>query len=209
MLVKICGIKNQTTLLCCEKNKVNFFGMIFYEKSPRNIDLVTAKYLQSASKDLEINGVGVYVDKNIDELEEHIKYLGLNFIQLHGNEDDKYIDNIKKLDVKVIKKISIEKVEDLENIKFFKTADYYLFDYKPNINDLPGGNAKSFNWNIIIDLQINKPWFLSGGVNLNNLEIIKNKINPFGLDLSSGVEKKLGIKDNEIINNFMENLNDA
>ena len=209
MLVKICGIKNQTTLLCCEKNKVNFFGMIFYEKSPRNIDLVTAKYLQSASKDLEINGVGVYVDKNIDELEEHIKYLGLNFIQLHGNEDDKYIDNIKKLDVKVIKKISIEKVEDLENIKFFKTADYYLFDYKPNINDLPGGNAKSFNWNIIIDLQINKPWFLSGGVNLNNLDIIKNKINPFGLDLSSGVEKKLGIKDNEIINNFMENLNDA
>ena len=183
--------------------------MIFYEKSPRNIDLVTAKYLQSASKDLEINGVGVYVDKNIDELEEHIKYLGLNFIQLHGNEDDKYIDNIKKLDVKVIKKISIEKVEDLENIKFFKTADYYLFDYKPNINDLPGGNAKSFNWNIIIDLQINKPWFLSGGVNLNNLDIIKNKINPFGLDLSSGVEKKLGIKDNEIINNFMENLNDA
>ncbi len=209
MLVKICGIKNQTTLLCCEKNKVNFFGMIFYEKSPRNIDLVTAKYLQSASKDLEINGVGVYVDKNIDELEEHIKYLGLNFIQLHGNEDDKYIDNIKKLDVKVIKKISIEKVEDLENIKFFKTADYYLFDYKPNINDLPGGNAKSFNWNIIIDLQINKPWFLSGGVNLNNLEIIKNKINPFGLDLSSGVEKKLGIKDNEIINNLIGKLHNA
>ena len=209
MLVKICGIKNQNTLLCCEKNKVNFFGMIFYEKSPRNIDLVTAKYLQSASKDLEINGVGVYVDKNIDELEEHVKYLGLNFVQLHGNENDKYIDNIKKLDVKVIKKISIRKVKDLENIKFFKTADYYLFDYKPNINDLPGGNAKSFNWNIIKDLQINKPWFLSGGINLNNLDIIKNKINPFGLDLSSGVEKKLGIKDNEIINIFMENLNDA
>ncbi|MDC2979789.1 hypothetical protein OAY11_03170, partial [Pelagibacteraceae bacterium] len=59
------------------------------------------------------------------------------------------------------------------------------------------------------NLNINKPWFLSGGINLNNIKLIRTEIHPFGLDLSSGVEKELGIKDNHIINNFMDNLNNA
>ena len=74
---------------------------------------------------------------------------------------------------------------------------------------MPGGNSKSFNWNILKDLKINKPWFVSGGININNIQQILQDINPFGVDLSSGVEKELGIKDNRIINNFIEKLNDA
>ena len=71
---------------------------------------------------------------------------------------------------------------------------------------MPGGNAKTFDWNILKNLETEKPWFLSGGVNLNNIEQIINDINPFGVDLSSGVEKELGIKDNRIINNFIGEL---
>ena len=100
MITKICGIKREDTLLCCEKNKVNFFGMIFYQKSPRNISFEKAIKLQNISMDLNINGVGVFVNKDIDKLQEIIKNLKLKFIQLHGSEDEQYIKTIKKMDVK-------------------------------------------------------------------------------------------------------------
>ena len=209
MIIKICGIKNIDTLFCCEKNRVNFFGMIFYKKSPRNILFEDAKILQKISVNLNINGVGVFVNYNINELEEIIKNLKLQYVQLHGQEDEEYIKTIKKIDVKIIKSISISKKDDLNKINKYKSSDYFLFDYKPLQNELPGGNAKSFDWNILKYLETDKPWFLSGGININNIDEIANDINPFGIDLSSGVEKELGIKDNGIINNFIRKLKNA
>ena len=209
MLTKICGIKNEKTLICCENNNVNFFGMIFYSKSPRNISFENASILQKKSESLNIKGVGVFVNKNINELEKLIKNLKLKFIQLHGSEDEKYIKTLKKNDVTVIKSISINNKNDLSEIYRYKSADYLLFDYKPLRGELPGGNSKSFDWNLLKNLETDKPWFLSGGININNINQILNDINPFGIDLSSGVEKELGIKDNGIINNFIEKLNDA
>ena len=94
MIIKICGIQNEDTLLCCEKNNVNFFGMIFYSKSPRNIKIESAIKLQTISENLNINGVGVFVNKNIDELEDIIKNLELKFVQLHGSEDEQYIKSL-------------------------------------------------------------------------------------------------------------------
>ncbi len=209
MITKICGIKEKETLLCCEKKGVNFFGMIFYKKSPRNISKHNAIQLQELSLNLNINGVGVFVNQNLNNLRRFIKDLNLKFIQLHGEENNEYIKTIKEEGVKVIKKISIQNHYDLEKINDYFDTDYLLFDYKAEMNDLPGGNSKSFDWNIIKNLNINKPWFLSGGINLNNIELIRTEIHPFGLDLSSGVEKELGIKDNHIINNFMDTLNNA
>ncbi len=209
MIVKICGIKDTVTILNCEKNKIDFFGMIFYAKSPRNINFNQAKKLQIFSKDLNIEGVGVFVNENINDIKLKIKELELSFVQLHGDEDNNYINEIKKLNTKVIKKISINNIEDLNNIEKYYSADYFLFDYKPNSDEMPGGNAKSFDWEIVNNLKVKKPWFLSGGINLKNIELIKSEIKPFGIDLSSGVEKELGIKDNHIINNFMDKLNNA
>ena len=209
MLIKICGIQNEDTLICCEKNNVNFFGMIFYSKSPRNISFEKANILLKKSEKLNINGVGVFVNKNIDELINIINDLKLKFIQLHGSENETYIKNLKKIDVKIIKSIPISDKNDLNKISYYKNVDYFLFDYKPLKSDLPGGNSKSFDWNILKNLKIHKPWFLSGGINENNIDQILNGINPFGVDLSSGVEKELGIKDNHIINNFIEKLKNA
>ena len=208
MIIKICGIQNKETLICCEKNGVNFFGMIFYPKSPRNIPVENAIVLQKISESFNINGVGVFVDKNIDELKEIIKKIKLKFVQLHGSEDDTYIKKIKKNGVKIIKSISISNKNDLYKIDKYDGADYFLFDYKPLKGELPGGNAKSFDWKILKNLKVDKPWFLSGGINTNNIQQIHD-INPFGIDLSSGVEKELGIKDNRIINNFIGTLKDA
>ncbi len=209
MLIKICGIQNEDTLLCCEKNEVNFFGMIFYPKSPRNISFENAIFLQKKSENLNINGVGVFVNKKIDELEDIIKKLKLRFVQLHGSEDEGYIKTLKTIGVKVIKSIPISNENDLSEINKYQNVDYFLFDYKPSKNELPGGNSKSFDWNILKNLETKKQWFLSGGINTKNIEQILNNVNPLGIDLSSGVEKELGIKDNHIINNFIEKLKHA
>ena len=206
MIVKICGIKTLDTLICCANNKVNFFGMIFYNKSPRYINIKDAILLQNEAKKLSINGVGVFVDEKISTINEYIRELGLEFIQLHGNESNNYISELKKNRINIIKKISIKEKTDLYDINNYNLADYFLFDYKPNNGELPGGNAKSFDWKIIQELKIEKPWFLSGGIKIENIQEIKSKIKPYGIDLSSGVEKELGIKDNGVINNFMENL---
>ena len=209
MIIKICGIQNIETLICCEKNEVDYFGMIFYSKSPRNISIENAYKLQRDSKNLNIKGVGVFVDKNINYVEEIVKKIKLKFVQLHGSEDDTYIKNIKKFGVKVIKSISVSNKDDLNRINKYDNADYFLFDYKPLKGELPGGNAKSFDWNILNYLETDKPWFLSGGINTKNIKQILDDINPFGVDLSSGVEKELGIKDNRIINNFIGKLKNA
>ena len=209
MITKICGIKNEDTLICCEDNSVDFFGMIFYPKSPRNISIEDASNLLKKSENLNINGVGVFVNKNINETEDIIKKVRLKYVQLHGSEDEEYIKTLKRIGVKVIKSISISNINDLRNVSNYNSSDYFLFDYKPMKNELPGGNAKSFDWNILKNLNTNKPWFLSGGISIENIHEILNDINPFGVDLSSGVEKELGIKDNHIINNFIDKLKNA
>jgi len=209
MIFKICGLRSKETLLCCEENNVDFFGMIFYEKSPRNITFNEAKTLTSASKKLKIRPVGVFVDHEINDLKRIISSLDLKHIQLHGGEDQLYIDEIKnQCDVKIIKKISINNSEDLNIINKFKNIEYLLFDYKPDNNELPGGNAKSFDWNLLKNQKIKLPWFVSGGINEINIKNIRNLLNPNGIDLSSGVEVSKGIKSNLKINNLFKKFYD-
>ena len=209
MIFKICGLKDVESLNCCEENNVDFFGMIFYEKSPRNITLNEAETLINTSKELRIRPVGVFVDHEINDLKKIISSLGLKHIQLHGNEDQLYIDEIKRqFDVKIIKKISINNSEDLDIINKFKNIEYLLFDYKPLKYELPGGNSKSFDWNLLKDQKIKLPWFISGGINETNIKNIQNLLNPNGIDLSSGVEVSKGIKSNSKINNLFKKFYD-
>ena len=209
MKFKICGLKEKSSILCCEANNVDFFGLIFYKKSPRNIEMTDALVLQKNSKKLNIKGVGVFVDEQLDEIDYIINTLDLKYIQLHGEEDNQYINSIKKKNIKVIKKVSIRNNDDLNQTKKYQDADYFLFDYKPDTNELPGGNAKSFDWDIVNNLEIDKPWFLSGGINISNISLLTSKIHPYGIDLSSGVEKELGVKDNVMINELIKNIQDA
>ena len=209
MIFKICGLKTKESLLCCEENNVDFFGMIFYEKSPRNITFSEAETLISASKEMRIKPVGVFVDHNIYDLKKIISSFDLKHIQLPGNEDQLYIDEIKQqFDVKIIKKISINNSEDLNMCNKFKNIEYLLFDYKPDNNELPGGNSKSFDWNLLKGQKIKLPWFISGGINETNIKNIQNLLNPNGIDLSSGVEVSQGIKSNSKINNLFKKFYD-
>ena len=209
MIVKICGIKKFETISCCEKNEVNLFGLIFYEKSPRNVSMNLAKKLINFSKNLKIKPVGVFVNKELNILKKMIFDLNINYVQLHGNEDQEYINAIKKnFKVKIIKKISIGVLKDIDQIYNYDEVDYFLFDYKPKDNELPGGNAKKFDWTLLKDIKLNNPWFLSGGINEYNINKLKNSINPDGIDLSSGVEDTPGKKSESKINNFFKRYNE-
>ena len=209
MIFKICGLKNKESLFCCEQNNADFFGMIFYEKSPRNITFTEAETLITTSKEMRIRPVGVFVDHEINDLKKIISSLRLEYIQLHGSEDQLYIDEIKKqFDAKIIKKISINNSEDLIKIDKFNNIEYLLFDYKPANNELPGGNSKTFDWNLLKGQKIKLPWFISGGINETNIKKIQNLLNPNGIDLSSGVEVSKGIKSNSKINNLFKKFYD-
>ena len=179
--------------------------MIFYDKSSRYITLKQARELVDYSKNKNIKPVGVFVNENLEIIKSFIKNLDLKIVQLHGKEDDEYIKKIKhNSNLKVIKSISIKDKEDLRKINNYQTNDYFLLDYKPEKDDLPGGNAKQFDWSLLSDLKINKPWFLSGGINKSNIKKIKNYANPNGIDVSSGVEEAPGIKNLRMINNLFE-----
>ena len=204
--VKICGITDEVNYSELKKYQIDYFGFIFYEKSPRyilnNPDHAFIKNIK--------NKVAVFVDENIDTVISILEKYNFSYVQLHGNESSNYCMKLKSEGIKIVKSYLINSHDDLINIKMHKeTADYFLFDYKPLKGELPGGNSKSFDWNLLKNLETDKPWFLSGGININNIKQILNDINPFGIDLSSGVEKELGIKDNDIINNFIEKLNNA
>ena len=203
MIFKICGLREKDSLICCEANKVDFFGLVFYEKSPRNINHNKAKQLVDLSKNLSIKPVGVFVNHKISDLKNIIRLLNLKYIQLHGEENQSYINEIKKeFKLKIIKKISIKNQSDLNKINDIENIDYLLFDYKPKSNELPGGNSKSFDWSLLKGVTIKLPWFISGGINESNIKNIQKTINPNGIDLSSGVERSLGIKSNKKINNL-------
>ena len=195
--IKICGIRTINILECCIKNNVDFFGLIFYPKSPRNINLDEALNLIKYSQNKNISAVGVFVNEPLDNSKYIINKLQLKYIQLHGKENFDYIAKIKNNQpVKVIKNIAIKSSEDFLKTKEYSNTDIFLFDYKPNNNELPGGNSKRFSWDLIRDIKVDKPWFLSGGININNIKEIKNYAIPYGIDISSGVEDKLGIKNN-------------
>ena len=191
-------IKNSLKQLPNEKGYFGSFGGRYVSET-----------LIIISKEMKIRPVGVFVDHEINDLKKIISSLNLKYIQLHGNEDQLYIDEIKnQFDVKIIKKISINNSEDLKKINKYKNIDYLLFDYKPNNNELPGGNAKSFDWNLLKEQHIKLPWFISGGINETNIKKIQNLLNPNGIDLSSGVEVSKGIKSNSKINNLFKKFYD-
>ena len=205
--IKICGIRKKTTIECCLKNKVEYFGLVFYEKSPRFIDIDKSIELIKFARDKPITPVGVFYNKDINEITKIIKKTKLDYIQLHGSEDLNYINILKdKFNLKIIKSIGVNKKEDLVQANKFKEVDYLLFDYKPKVNELPGGNAKQFNWNLLNNINVDKPWFISGGINIKNIKEIQKKLFPYGIDISSGVEDKIGIKSSkkitELINKF-------
>lgn len=187
------------------KYGTHYAGLMFFEKSPRFVDLNRAKKL-SLHAGNKIKKVAVTVNLTNQILDEIVKKVPLDFIQLHGEETPERVHEIKiRYKLPVIKAIGISEVSDLNLISLFKdVADQLLIDAKPPSSSvLPGGNGLNFDWKLLKDFEFRCPWLLAGGLNSGNAAEAIALTGATQLDLSSGVEKAPGLKDHTKISLFM------
>ena len=201
--IKICGINDKLCMDAAIKSKADYIGLVFYDKSPRNLSLGDAKQLlKNRNQHSKIVALIVNSDDHfIKDIEQNIKP---DYFQLHGNETPLRCKEIKtKFEIPIIKGIGIKNKLDLikANQDYENLCDILLLDSPSSI--LPGGNGEIFNWNIIKNCEPSKKWMLAGGLNINNIEKAVKVSNPPAIDISSGVEISKGIKDPEMIKNFI------
>ena len=201
--IKICGVKNKEIAQHAIDAGASFIGFIFYEKSHRNITVENCEEILSEIKDLTIP-VAVTVNPD-DSLLDDLSRIGFKYIQLHGQETYKMVERIKlRYDFKIIKAFGISNSNDLDElVKYEPFIEYFLFDSPPQA-DIQGGTGHRFDWKIIENLSITKNFFLSGGLNKDNIISAINLKKTSYFDVSSGVEDSEGIKDKQLIAEFID-----
>lgn len=198
--VKICGLKRKEDIDIVNKYLPYFVGFVF-ANSKQNVTKEQAKELIEML-DKRILPVGVFVNASIDEIADTIKISGITAVQLHGNEDSTFIKNLKRkipIEIFIIKAIRVKDLNEVNEANKLKNIDYVLFD--TFVEGLEGGSGKTFDWDLIKGYK--KPYFLAGGLNIDNIKTVKEKLNPYCVDISSGVETE-GFKDEKKIKEFME-----
>ncbi len=201
--IKVCGITNLEDARFASGLFVDYLGFIFYEKSPRFIDPAKAgaiiNWLEGPEK------VGVFVNQPLDEVNATARQTGLDFVQLHGTESPEYCELIEK---RVIKAIHVSENSDSDQLKseiekYDETVEFFLFDTKKE--GKWGGTGETFDWNLLKDLT-DKPFFLSGGLNSENVSDAIDQTQPFAVDVSSGIEEEPGLKDLQKMEEFVREV---
>lgn len=207
--VKICGIKSPKIAQYAVGLGASFVGVVFFEKSPRKISYEEAAIIHKA-----ISGnaklVAVMVSPEDSEISEMLSHFTPEYIQLHGDESPARVYDIKqKFNLPLIKAISVSSLKDIKKADIYhELVDYILFDAKPpKGSELPGGNAISFDWSFLKGINLDKRYFLSGGINPNNIEEALKISGARYIDVSSGVESARGIKSKKLIFNLFEKVN--
>lgn len=198
--VKLCGFTTKETFDLAVKSGVDLIGFVFHSKSPRNI---LPEKAQEISQDIpkNIKKVAVVVDPSDDELKQIITNLNPDFLQIHSDDYSRILQIKNHFKIPIIKAFQISNINDLNNIdKYNEVAEYFLFDAKDH------GSGKPFDWTILKNLKTTKKWFLSGGLNIENIENALNETNAKMIDLSSGIEEIRGIKSPKLITEFMNKI---
>lgn len=204
--LKVCGLTKLDQIDSLNEMNVDFLGFIFYDKSPRYV--LNCLKLEEISQINHKGKVGVFVNESIENIINFAQQAKLNFVQLHGDENKNFIQVLRKMlakDVQIIKVIRIgnQSSEELQKIIDQQPAsiDYLLFDTDSKAF---GGTGKSFNWQILNDIEIPIPYFLSGGISVENVAQLSTiKQQPFSLDINSQFEIAPGDKDLDKIKNFI------
>ena len=196
MKIKTCGLFREEDIDYANELKPDYIGFVFAE-SKRKVGVKHAYNLKN-KLDKEIKAVGVFVNDDLDFILNLIKNKIIDIIQLHGNEDNDFLDNLKiKTNAKIIKFIPVENAESILKSADIP-ADFLLLD------NLKGGAGKTFNWNYLekafelnnnFKKKFNEKYFLAGGLNKENINEAL-KFNPYCVDLSGGLETN-GMKDYE------------
>jgi phosphoribosylanthranilate isomerase len=203
MKLKICGMKYPDNILEVGSLLPDYMGFIFWEKS--------ARYFDGTMPDLpkSIKKVGVFVNESTDIILEKAKKYDLKAIQLHGQESVAFCSDLKSkihASIEIIKVFSVADDFDFEVLKAFETVcDYFLFDTK---GKLPGGNGTTFDWKVLAKYPSEKPFFLSGGIGLEEIksiqEISKTNLPIYAIDINSKFEIESGLKNIELLKLMVE-----
>ena len=199
MKIKICGLNPTRDVQLCLDLKIDYLGFVFYEKSPRNVNLYDIKILSKYDKK-KSSFVAVTVNPNNEFIKKNLME-NFDFIQLHGTETKDRIAEIKNMGFKIIKTIKVKDMEDIDKHKEFDNADVILFDTP--------GMEKSFQFpkNLITKLPTGPKYALAGSISEDNVEnIYKLGVNFF--DLSSNLESQIGYKDHLKIKSFINKINE-
>ncbi|SFG70597.1 phosphoribosylanthranilate isomerase [Lachnospiraceae bacterium C7] len=198
--VKLCGFSRDADIKGANSLKPDYIGFVFAKKSKRYVSKEEAIRLKS-KLDKDIKVVGVFVDEKIETILEYLEKNIIDIPQLHGKEDNNYIEKLKKYtDKPIIKAFQIKKRDDLESIEACK-ADYLLLD-------AGAGDGKTFNWQWLENVK--RPYFLAGGLNCNNVTSAIDTVefhngNLYAVDVSSGIETN-GVKDYKKMKTFIDTV---
>ncbi|WP_439153406.1 phosphoribosylanthranilate isomerase [Winogradskyella sp.] len=202
MKLKICGMKYNTVEVA--QLQPDYLGFIFYKNSPRDFDDIIPELPKG------INKVGVFVDEHVEVIVDKIEKHKLDVIQLHGYESPDICRLLKGTKKKIIKVFSIKDEFDFSVLDDYEdTCDYFLFDTK---GKLPGGNGYTFNWDVLKDYPSTKPYFLSGGIGLDEIEKIKEFKQSeaskycYAIDVNSKFEIEAGLKNIEELEKFKNEI---
>jgi phosphoribosylanthranilate isomerase len=190
--IKVCGLKHPENIKAVAALGPDYMGFICYDLSPRFINEMPAEPLQTIES--EIYKTGVFVNEGEETINNLIDEFGFNTIQLHGDESPDFTSSFRTK-VKVIKAFGIDDSFNFDYLEpYADSVDYFMFDTKTSAY---GGSGKTFNWEILDKYTLNKPFFLSGGISLDNLEQIKTIKHPqfYAVDLNSKFETEPGLKD--------------
>lgn len=183
---------------------LDYLGFIFFPKSKRNAELFLDEKV-FANIPQRIKKVGVFVDASIEYIEKIASKFPLDVLQLHGNESVEFCSYFKSK-YEVIKVFSVDNSFDFKELqKYNQVVDYFLFDTK---TELKGGSGQKFDWNLLISAPIEKPFFLSGGISVDDIEVIKTMSTEmlYALDVNSKFEIEPGMKDIEKTKNLIAKI---
>ena len=196
MNIKVCGITELKQLQQLDGLDIDFAGLIFYKESPRYIGgKLSGKNLKKA--DFDLKKTGVFVNPEMIEVLDAIDEYGLEVVQLHGDETPEMCEDLSS-EVEVIKAFRIGDNADIDRLvaPYDAVCDYYLFD-TGGLQESIGGTGRQFDWNILQKAKIEKPFFLSGGIGVEDAARIRAFRHPdlFGVDVNSRFETSPGVKD--------------
>ena len=203
--VKICGLATLDDVRACADAGANYMGLVFFEKSPRNISIDAARALALAAP-LGLAKVALVVNPSDAELDAITETVPLDMLQLHGKETPERVSEVKaRYGLPVMKAVGIADSDDLPKLEsYFGVADQILVDAKPpKGGELPGGNGLSFDWRLIAGRRWPCPWMLAGGLTVENVSEAVRMTGAQQVDVSSGVEDAPGQKSAELIQNFV------
>jgi len=199
--IKICGITREEDALFCAEQGADFTGFIFVPSTPRYVEPEKAAAIAAKVRERETRPkmVGVFRDASNDYIREIHNLVGFDVVQLHGGETD---DAIRDLGIPAIKTLRV--AETLPDTHAAPNAAWLLFDTYDERR--AGGTGRRFDWSLLATYERSKPFFLSGGIDPENVVAAISLVRPDAIDLSSGVESSPGVKDHEKIARLFERV---